>query len=421
MSQDLKNLTVLELKDLARQRRIGGFSRLRKAELILLLQQSPQQQPQQSLQQSPQQSPQQRNQQPTRQQLQQQLQQCNQQLQQQLQQRSQQCTRQPTQQPTQPIFNNLALLPRDIQIELITNLEPTDLLNLCRTNKQLNLLCQDERLWQRLVQSRYGNEVKMIDNSWRKTYIYKYKYEFVEPYINLFGNVRSFLNVMLPPLLYNMSIVPTEADKYRLRLPVELVEEYYATNDDPDMIDTINEEYKRLRSINPVDPPNPDLLYKLNYDSLLSSINNPRYSFAQDIIERTQDEPSFNQGNIQKLTLLLDKLKNPNYVRRFLNSPIPGLHYTTITNPMGVNYDIRSLLNSDDPYDPEYIPGLNILETGESFDYKINKYYISLLDLLKGIMSVKSSKVDFHYEAVYGIEDFDEEDQILTLEIDHGS
>lgn len=40
MTSNLNNLTIPELKNLVRTRRIGGISRLRKHELVFLLQQS---------------------------------------------------------------------------------------------------------------------------------------------------------------------------------------------------------------------------------------------------------------------------------------------------------------------------------------------------------------------------------------------
>ena len=113
---------------------------------------------------------------------------------------------------------------------------------------------------------------------------------------------------------------------------------------------------------------------------------------------------------------LFKKLKDPALLRQFMNSAIPGLHYTTVINPEGVNVDHRSLLHREDG-----IPSLNIYETGEVFDYKINKYYITWLDLLRAVMSVKSAKEDFYYEKVRGVLEFDPEEQLIVLEVDHGS
>ena len=373
---NFNNLTIPELKNFARTRGIGGLSRLRKNELVVLLQQF-------------------------------------------------------GQQPTQQTINNL---PSDMQVELLANMDLNELRKLCTSNKQLRQLCQSELLWQRLVAHRFG-KVELINNSWRETYIYYY--QIIQPYINIFGSIKTFLNVMLPSLLEYMTIIPQEADRYRINLPPSFIQDYDNAVYNEEMIDQINELYQQYRALNPIDHPNPDQLYELDIDKLLANINQENYNFADEVLQRLYDElnpdpyRSFDvdilQGSIdelkdpydfKQLRALLDKLKDPNYLKQFLTTAIPNLHYVTLVNPAGVNYDARSLLNI---HYRNGRPGLNILETGESFEHKINKYHVSCLDLLKAIMSVKSAKEDFNYEQFYGIEYFDPETQTLTLSFGHGS
>ena len=92
-----------------------------------------------------------------------------------------------------------------------------------------------------------------------------------------------------------------------------------------------------------------------------------------------------------------------------LNTPIPKLQYLTIVNDSGLNTDGRS-----------YRAGINIHDTGEDFICYIDKPNITMYDILKGVMKVKSSKVDFWYE-LFSTCFLDEEKQVLTLDFDNGS
>lgn len=257
MSSQLNNLTVPELKNLARQRGLRGFSRLLKSELISLLQ--------------------------------------------------------------------------------FPTLDIAELLTYCATNKQY---CGEE-FWQYLVQQKYGN-VTQINNSWQQTYIYSYQYDTMQPYVDVFGSLEAFLDVMIPILISYMSVNP----------------------------------------------------YRFNYEAFAANLA----QIVENIVKLAQVE----NGE------LLNQLKDPHTLHQFMNSSIPGLYYPTVINPYDVNTDERILAG---------IPGINILDTGELFETKIDKYYVSMLDLLQATMSVKTFKEDFTHEVVVGIESFDPEEQVITLQI----
>lgn len=364
MTSQFNTLTIPELKNLARQRGLGGVSRFRKDELVQLLH------------------------------------------------------------STQPKESDLSKIATDMQIELMSKMDLAELRKLCTSNKQSQQLCSNERLWQQLVSRRFG-DIPLINNSWRETFIYYYN--LFQPYLKFFGSLQAFLNIMLPSLLEYMEIVPEEANKYRLNLPANLVQDYAETHD-PELLEEIKDHYQQLIRANPMNAPNPNHLYTLDFDRLLENLVNSTYP-AKEIEWRTQDtinpkDPvnpyesiKLDPDQLKQLNSLLEKLKDPDFLQQFINVALPDLHYTSVINPDGVNNDPRSLLFKY--YNGT--PGLNILETGESFEHKINKSNISLLDLLKASMSVKSAKEDFNYERLDRIEDFNQQDQILTLSFDHGS
>ncbi len=292
MAQNFNTLTIPELKDLARSRGFGGLTRLRKNELVLLLQQVPQPTPQ-----------------PTPQTI-----------------------RQTTPQPIQQGNVDLTLLPRDMQIEVISHMDPIELIQMCTSNKQLNQLCQDERFWKQSVQNKYGNVVQ-INKSWKETYIINYQYEFIQSYINIFKSPSAFYLAFISRLMHFMTIIPGESN-----LPE-------AT---------------------------------LDYNQLNAQINSIIMILSREIRE---DYTYFKSMD------LLNKLKDPKILKQLINFAIPGLHYITIST----NYII--------------IPGL----PNKNVNSKINKYNISLLDLLKTFKILGSLSVARYYQVFNIVENDNKE------------
>ena len=108
------------------------------------------------------------------------------------------------------------------------------------------------------------------------------------------------------------------------------------------------------------------------------------------------------------------RLYDPEFLKIFLNAPIPGLARLSIYNAKGINYDYRSLLLSTDNQ-----LSLNVFETLEYRAYELHSDHITLFDILMTIMQVKSSKLDFAYERVVGVTSFDPIQQVLVLSIEH--
>ena len=389
MDSNLNNLTVPELKTLARTRGLTGFSRFRKNELVLVLQKATQPTLPRDIQfelminMDP----------PELMKL---------------------CTsdKQLNQLCSDERFTNWSscykkslnppypTLPRDIQFELMINMDPPELMKLCTSDKQLNQLCSDERFWQQLVVRRFG-QVSLINNSWRETFINAYKYGFIQPYIDAYGTLDEFLNVVLPILTRSMSIVPDEADKYRIRLPNDLVLKILAgTGADEEIANA----FKSLRRN---DIPDSNKLYRFNHK---------RFYEKFDIDDFLDFIPNLVNPPTVAISPLVNRLTDPTLLDQFLNSAIPSLHYTSVVHRKGPNYVLNWV------FAREYLelkPQLTIYETGESFSAKINKYYISLLDLLKAIMSVKVYKeASRGSEILFGIEAFDHQQQIITLDME---
>ena len=144
-SPDLKFLSVIELKNLARQRGLSGYSRLNRADLISSLQQSS-------------------------------------------------FTSNVQQSPPKSISLNIQLesLPQDMQLEILSHLTLPELLNYCNTNKQLASLCKSELLWEKMVKRDYPDRPKG-DLSWRENYIKAYQSMQLIPYIDAHWGLNRFL------------------------------------------------------------------------------------------------------------------------------------------------------------------------------------------------------------------------------------
>ena len=51
---------------------------------------------------------------------------------------------------------NILSLPRDIQIVMISKLDPESIVSMCQVNKEFNELCKDNQFWRKLFRYKYG-------------------------------------------------------------------------------------------------------------------------------------------------------------------------------------------------------------------------------------------------------------------------
>jgi len=73
---------------------------------------------------------------------------------------------------------SLDSVPREILDLTVLNLDPEDLVRLCRTAKRYNkFICQNDRLWEKLVRRdypKYADEYRGKEKTWNATYIRLY-------------------------------------------------------------------------------------------------------------------------------------------------------------------------------------------------------------------------------------------------------
>ena len=263
-------------------------------------------------------------------------------------------------------------LPRDIKLEILIHLNYSELNIIRLINKEWNALYKDEKIWQTLLIKQYGKNIIKIDNTWFKSYYKYYIFDYI--ILKFFNNsIENFMNFMIKSLLSNMKI---NIDNL-LKCPDEL---YYLNIEDPKIVNDIKKEYE----------------YKIT--EYYEPIDNNIYKYIK---KETQDIMDM----ISSFAKILEK---SNMINILLNTPILILSNLNIHNISGLNN-----------YNSSYRAGINIHDTKENFQYRIPKQNISMMDLLKGIMSVKSSKVDFWYELYTNIK-LDLNKNILEVEFDHG-
>lgn len=149
MNQDYNYLTVVELKNLARQNGLSGYSRLNRTDLISLLQQLP-------------------------------VSLSNPKI-------SQRALSE----------TSLALLPRDMQLELLIQVDLPELQNICISNKQFRQLCQEEQFWELKVRKDFPNRPKG-DLTWKENYIKAYQSnKILNDLIKLHHSFFQFMNIQL--------------------------------------------------------------------------------------------------------------------------------------------------------------------------------------------------------------------------------
>ena len=294
-------------------------------------------------------------------------------------------------------LTTLTLLPRDLQIEILSHIDLSDFKTICAINKQFNQLSKNENLWQKLV-IRDFLDVQPINNNWLMTYIYYEQSDFIEimrPYFDIFKNYETFFNIMIPTFIYYMVFNTHQAETYRSQLPKGLAYDETAS--------VLSDE--QLRSINPATLPNPSVLYSLDFDGKLFRSADEIECGVIDGIMSCAKHQNLDAEDIDDLASLIEDYIDCTPLENFLNAPIPGIHYLTIVNPSRLASDPRRLWSDI---------GLNIFKTGEPFTYKINKYYISLVDILVGIKSVTLSNLDDDYSFNPHVK-FNSKCQVLTI------
>ena len=64
-----------------------------------------------------------------------------------------------------------SILPDEINVGFLDKVTGSDLINLCRTDKYFERLCDDESFWEKRVRSDYDIDNKPEDLSWQKLYL----------------------------------------------------------------------------------------------------------------------------------------------------------------------------------------------------------------------------------------------------------
>ena len=303
------------------------------------------------------------------------------------------------------LVEKIKRLPRELQLTVLTNFSYDQLRHICRTDKYFASLCQNENLWRQMYQKRFSNNL-LEGETWKG----KYETELTGPLIQSIG-IPNFLNLFVPNFVVFMQLNPGVAKIYKVPLTEDDIEFLESARITDEETFDVYAQYLKGRVVPSVDPYK---LYKFDVKDKWRQNNSIFDNFA-DVYDYGVD--NLDESQLEILDKFLLKLKDPKTLTRFLNSPIPGLQNVTIVNPTGVNWDSRSLINIDYR---DGTPALNIIETGEDFEYTINKTKITLLDILIGVMSVKSSKEDFWYERLYSM-DFNPETNVITLDISPNS
>lgn len=138
MNSDYKFLTVSKLKNLARQHRLSGYSRLNRNDLISLLSNF----------------------------------------------------------IPPKVEQSLESLPRDMQLEILSRMDLPELQKTCTSNKYFSQLCSQEQLWQQVIQRKYPDR-PLPEISWKQAAINEYRADTLRPIISAFGGLGNFLKDQL--------------------------------------------------------------------------------------------------------------------------------------------------------------------------------------------------------------------------------
>ena len=91
---------------------------------------------------------------------------------------------------------NLGLLPHEIQLELLSQMDLPELQKICTGNKQLQKLCQPDQFWEFRIKRDYPNRPKG-NLTWRENYIKAYQSDKLNDLISLHHNPWQFMNIHL--------------------------------------------------------------------------------------------------------------------------------------------------------------------------------------------------------------------------------
>lgn len=309
--------------------------------------------------------------------------------------------------PKQPsnLLETIKSLPAEVQLEFLSKFSYDKLQHICKTDKYFASLCEDELLWKTLYKNRFTTY--SLDESWKQSYIHEHETELVKPILTSIG-LPNFLNLFVPELIKFMVVNAEIADQYRFPLTQGEIEKIEGGYETP--ISIYSRYFNKLNFYST--SPDPYKLYAFKLKNPLRRRQNILISL-DDILE--EGYYILNSDQMYVLESLVNKLRDPKNLMKFLHSPIPGLQNVKIHNTQGVNWNPRSLIDARSG-----LPNLNILETGEEFMYTINKPKISLLDILIGIMSVKPSKENFHDDQLVRVV-FDQNQNVIYPEFDFES
>ena len=68
---------------------------------------------------------------------------------------------------------DLYVLPYEILYNILSNLSPIQISNICQTSVYGNIICRDESLWKRFIYDKYGVMDKIYeDKNWYDNYVY---------------------------------------------------------------------------------------------------------------------------------------------------------------------------------------------------------------------------------------------------------
>jgi len=184
-SKDTDNWSLTELREIAKDYKIGGYRRRGKLELCDILSQIESQ----PVRRSPTQSPRRMRRTPRRK------------------------VRQVPVAPVAPVQESVLLpqLNRDELILITDKLYVPDILNLCQSSRSFRQLCQDDRFWARRYRQDFGNDVKRYP-TWRQQYINAYQDPLSTIVLSNLG--RSLINRATPFLDY-LDLSELEYDRQR--------------------------------------------------------------------------------------------------------------------------------------------------------------------------------------------------------------
>lgn len=115
--------------------------------------------------------------------------------------------------PVVPDMSRLSLLPKELQLEILKQLDRQTILELCKVNKGFAQLCRDDQLWKHFVEEDFGSSSKLIANeSWY--FNYRIISQRQRKYFNLFtpGNLSKLYTAT------NCLMITENASNYLLEL-----------------------------------------------------------------------------------------------------------------------------------------------------------------------------------------------------------